>query len=79
MVFVSAPEATAWVSLVKSWVRLEHLPAAVGFQHGLCGLYGVLFRDVDWEMDVASAEAEVAEFKPEAFEIPECLGAGVDM
>ena len=28
---------------------------------------------------MTSAEAEVAEFKSEAFEIPERLGAGVDM
>jgi len=58
---------------------LEHLSRAVGFEHGLGGLDGVLLRDVDREMHVTSAEAEVAEFKPEAFKIQERLGAGVDM
>jgi hypothetical protein len=79
MMFVSAPETTAWIALVKSWVRLKHLPTAVGFEHGLSGLNGVLFRDVDREMDVTSAETEVAEFKSESFKIQERLGAGIDM
>ena len=79
MVFVSAPESTPWVAFVKSRVRLKHLPSTVGFEHGLGGLDGVLFRDVDREMHVTSAKSKVAEFKPEAFKIPECLGAGVNM
>jgi len=79
MVFVSAPESTPWVAFVKSRVHLKHLSCTVGFEHGLSGLNGVLFRDVDREMHVTSAKAKVAEFKPEAFKIPERLGAGVDM
>ena len=79
MVFVSAPESASRVALVKSGVRLEHLLGTVGFEHGLSGLDGVFFRDVDREVHVTSAKAEVEEFKPEAFEISERLGTGVDM
>ncbi len=79
MVFVSAPETTAWVALAESRVRFEHLPSAVGFKHGLSGLDGVLFRDIYWEMHVTSAKTKVAKFKSETFKIPERLGAGVDM
>jgi len=78
-VFVPTPESTPWVAFVKSRVRLKHLPSTVGFEHGLSGLNGVLFRDVDGEMHVTSPKAEVAEFKPESFEIPERLGAGVNL
>ena len=78
MVFVAAPETAAWVAFAESGVRLEHPPGAVGFEHGLSGLDGVPFGDVDGEVDVASAVAEVAEFEPEAFELPERLGARVD-
>ena len=77
--FVPAPESTAGVALVESGVSLEHFLGTVGFEHGLCGFDGVLFRDVDGEVYVASAKAEVAEFKPEAFEISERLDAGVDV
>jgi len=79
MVFVSAPESTSWVAFVKSRVHLEHLLGTVGFEHGLSGLNGVFLRNIDREMHVTSAKAEVAEFKPEAFKIPERLGAGIDM
>ena len=77
--FVSTPETTAWVAFAKPGVRLKHLFAAVGFEHGFSGLNGVFFRDVDWKMDVTSAEAEVTEFKAETFEIPERLSTGVNM
>ena len=79
MVFVSAPESAPWVPLAESGMLLEHLSRAVGFEHGLSGLNGVLLRNIDREMHVTSAKTEVAEFKPEAFKIPERLGAGVDM
>jgi hypothetical protein len=79
MVLVTAPESTTWVALSEPWVHLKQLLGTVGFEHDLSGLNGVLFRDVDWEMHVTSAKAEVAEFKPEVFEFPERLGAGVDM
>ena len=79
MVFVSAPETTARVTLPESRMCFEHLPRAVRFKHGLSGLDGVLFRDIYWEMHVTSAKTKVAEFKPESFKIPERLGAGVDM
>jgi hypothetical protein len=79
MVFVPTPEATARISFVESRVRLEHLLTAVGFKHSFRSLNGVLFRDVHWEVNVTSAKAEITELKPEAFEIPERLGASVDM
>jgi len=79
MVFVSAPETTAWIALAESRVRLKHSLGTVGFKHGFSGLDGVLLRDVNWEVDVTSAEAEVAEFEPEVFQIPERLDAGVNM
>lgn len=79
MVFVPAPKSTSWVAFVETWVRFEHLLGTVGFEHDLSGLDGVLPRNVNWEVHVTSAKTEVAEFKPEAFEIPERLGAGVDM
>ena len=79
MVFISAPESATWVTLAKPRVRLKHLPAAVGFEHGFGGLEGIFLRDVDREMNVTSAKAKVAEFKPESFKISKRLGAGVDM
>jgi hypothetical protein len=79
MVFVSALESTSRVALSEPWVRFKYLRGTVRFEYGLGGLDGVLFGDVDREVYVASAEAEVAEFKPEAFEISERLGADVNM
>ena len=79
MVFVSTPETTTWVALAESRVRFEHLPSAVRFNHGLSGLDGVFFRDIDRKMHMTSAKSKVAEFKPESFKIPERLGAGVNM
>ena len=76
---ISAPESTTGVSFSKSRVCFKHPFRAIWLQHNLCNLYRVLFRDVYRDVYVASAEAEVAELKPESFEIPECLGAGVDM
>jgi len=76
---VPAPEPTSRVPLAESGMFLEHLSQTVGFEHGLGGLDGAILGDVDREMHVTSAEAEVAEVKPESFEIPERLGAGVDM
>ena len=77
--FVAAPESTPWVAFVKSRVRLEHLLGTVGFEHGLSGLNRVFLRNIDREMHMTSAKTEVAEFKPEAFKIPERLSAGIDM
>jgi hypothetical protein len=79
VVFISAPESTSWIAFAEPGMRLRHLLGTVGFEHGLSGLDGVFLRDVDREVHVTSAEAEVAEFKPEVFEISERLGAGVDM
>jgi len=70
VVLVPAPESATRVALAKTWVRLKHSRSAVGFEHGFSGLDGVPFGDVDGEVDVATAVAEVAEFEPEAFEIP---------
>jgi hypothetical protein len=64
VVLVSTPKTTARVAFVESRVYLKHLSRAVGFKHGLSGLDGVLFWDVDWEVYVTSAKTEVAEFKP---------------
>ena len=79
MVLVAAPEITTRVALAEPWVHFKHLLGTVGFEHGLSGLNGILLGNIDWEMHVISAKAEIAEFKSEAFEIPERLGAGVDM
>ena len=76
---VPAPESTSRVPLAESRVHIKHPLGTVGFEHGLGGLDGVLLGDIDREMHVTSAEAEVAEFKPESFEIPKRLGAGIDM
>ena len=79
MMLVAAPETTTRVALAEPWVHFKHLLGTVGFKHGLCGLNGILLGNIDWEMHMTSAKAEIAEFKPEAFEIPERLGAGIDM
>ena len=60
-------------------MHLDHLLSAVGFQHGLSGLEGVSFRDVDLEVDVVFGEPEFAELESVVFEVGERLGAGVDV
>ena len=79
MVFITTPESASGITFVESRVRLKHSFGAVGFQHGLGSLDGVLLRDIDWEVHVTSSKAEVSEFEPEVFQIPERLGAGVYM
>ena len=79
MVLVAAPETTTRVALAEPRVHFKHLLGTVGFKHGLSGLNGILLGNIDREMHVISAKAEIAEFKSEAFEIPERLGAGVNM
>ena len=79
MMFIAAPETTKRVAPAASWVHFKHLFGTVGFEHGLSGLNGILLGNIDWEMHVISAKAEIAEFKSEAFEIPERLGTGVNM
>ena len=79
MVLIAAPESAPRVTLAKPWVRLKHLLGTVGFEHSLSVLNRILLGNIDREMHMTSAKAEIAEFKPEAFEIPERLGAGIDM
>jgi len=79
MVFITTPEAAPWIAFMKTGVLFKHLLAAIGFKHSLSGLDGISLGDVDWEMHMTSAKAEVAEFKPEVFEISKRLGTGVDM
>ena len=67
------------VALAEPRVRLKHLFCTVGFEYGLSSFNGELLGNIDWEMHVISAKAEIAEFKSEAFEIPERLGRGFDM
>jgi hypothetical protein len=79
MVFVSTPETTAGIALAESRVCFKHLSCTIGFEHSLSSLNGVFFRNIYWEMHVTSSKAEVSEFEPEVFQIPERLGASVDM
>ena len=79
MVLIATPETTTRVALTEPWMRLKHLLGTIGFKHGLSGLNGILLGNINREMHMTSAKAEIAEFKPEAFEIPERLGTGIDM
>ena len=76
---VPAPESTPWVALAESGVRFKHSLSAVGFEHDLSVLDGVSLGEVDLEVDMVFGEAEFAEREPEAFQVVERLGAGVDV
>jgi hypothetical protein len=79
MVFVAAPESAAGVSLSEAWEVFEHFLGGVRFQHDLCNLNGVPLWYIDQEVDMVKGKAEVAELKPEAFEVMERLGADVNV
>ena len=79
MVFVATPEPTAWVPLPETRKGFKHFPGCVGFEHNLCGLNGILFWDVDQEMDMVEGKAEVTKLEPEAFQVKERLDADVDV
>ena len=79
MVFVAAPEATAWVAFSKSGECFEHSSGGVGLEYDFSGLNRVPLWDVNEEVDVVEGEAEFAEFKPEAFQVVERPEEDVDV
>jgi hypothetical protein len=76
---ISAPEATTWVPFSKTRKGLEHFPSRVGFEHNLSSLNGVPLWDVNQEMNMVQSKTKVTEFESKAFQIVECLNAGVDV
>ena len=77
--FVSAPESTTGVAFAKTRVHFKHFSGGVRLEHDLGVLNRVFFGDVDLEVDMVFSEAEFAELKAKAFQVVECLGAGVDV
>ncbi len=77
--FVSAPEAAAWIQFPESRMSLEYLFRAVRFQHDFCLLNRVSFRDINLEVNVNFSKTELAELESEWFEFTKPFSAGVDM
>jgi len=79
MVFVPTPEPSSWVPFSESGMHFKHFFRTIWLQYDLCILNRILFWDVHREMNMNTTKPKFSKLKSEAFQVPERLGASVDM